>query len=72
MVRLAKTLGRWGGGLVGFALVFLATYELVVLAFQIPEATISEMVWRTGDRYPVLKFLSGVLCGHFFWPRRAS
>lgn len=42
-------------------------YEALALGFG--WQLLSEGVWEISDRVSVFKFLAGVLCGHFFWPR---
>lgn len=50
------------------ALVLLLTYEGLTLGFG-DHATISETVWRITNATPLVPFLSGVLMGHFFFPK---
>jgi hypothetical protein len=56
---------RWG-----FRLLVLAAfaYEGVALWTAAPGDTISEIVWEASRR-PLVPFLAGLLCGHFFWSR---
>jgi hypothetical protein len=51
-------------GLVGALLL----YEGVALWTVAPGDTISEIVWEASRR-PLVPFLAGLLCGHFFWSR---
>lgn len=44
-------------------------YEFIALANARPGDTISEIVWTISAKRPLLPFLVGVLCGHFFWQR---
>lgn len=30
---------------------------------------LSDGVWTIDEIFPPFKFLFGILCGHFFWPR---
>lgn len=48
----------------------LLTYEGIALSNSIDGDTISEIVWTFAARYPIFNFLSGVLCGHFFWQKQ--
>ena len=50
----------------------LVVYELWALADRIEGNTISEIVWTTTTKRPILPFTLGVLMGHFFWQRVAS
>lgn len=57
-----------------FAALVLALfgYEAAALSNQAEGDTISEVIWVLYERFPVLGFLFGVLCGHFFWQRRGK
>lgn len=46
--------------------VLLGLYEAYALVNRKPEDTLSEAVWRMSRR-PLVPFLAGLLCGHFFW-----
>jgi hypothetical protein len=50
----------------------LCVYELVTLANNREGDTISEIMWATTTRRPILPFAFGVLMGHFFWQRVES
>ena len=50
----------------------LLGYEGMALWTTTKGDTISEVVWRLSEQYPILPFLGGVLAGHFFWPRRST
>lgn len=46
----------------------LLAYEAWVLVTRQPRSTISEVFWDFA-RFPLVPFIVGVLCGHFFWQR---
>lgn len=50
----------------------LVVYEVLALANKHEGDTISEIVWDATTERPIVPFLAGVLCGHFFWTRRRS
>ena len=54
------------------AIVGLLIYEGYTLGNSIPGDTLSEAVWAASHAYPLLPFLAGVVCGHFFWQRRSN
>lgn len=47
-------------------------YEVFTLADKCEGNTISEIIWTTTAKRPILPFALGVLCGHFFWQRVVS
>lgn len=47
----------------------LLVWEFYALAC-LDGATISEAVWDWSRDYPLVPFLAGGLCGHFFWQRK--
>lgn len=49
------------------AIVLLLVYEGYTLANKKRNDTISDAVWRAAYRYPLVAFLAGLLCGHWFW-----
>lgn len=50
-------------------LVFLC-YEIYTLASKEKGDTLSEVVWEMTDTMaPITTFASGVVVGHWFWPR---
>jgi len=53
-----------------FALLVLGlfVYEAYALINSKSGDTISEIVWHLSQR-PLVPFLFGLLCGHFFWQR---
>ena len=44
-------------------------YELYAILSPSPGDTISEITWSMTTAAPIITFLFGVLCGHFFWSR---
>ena len=54
------------------AILGLLSYEGYTLLNAIPGDTLSEAVWAVSMDYPLLPFLAGILCGHFFWQRKQS
>jgi hypothetical protein len=51
------------------AVVVLLAYEGWTLINSTPGDTISESIWRIAASRPLVPFLVGFLCGHFFWQR---
>ena len=51
------------------AVALLLLYEGWTLINGTPNDTISESVWALAQRYSLVPFLVGLLCGHWFWPR---
>lgn len=47
----------------------LLVYEWIALRNECEGDTVSEIVWSTTTRRPIVPFAAGVLCGHFFWQR---
>lgn len=47
----------------------LLAYEVYALADECDGDTISEIMWATTAKRPILPFAMGVLMGHFFWQR---
>lgn len=47
----------------------LFIYEGIALFTAQRGDTISEIVWAASE-HSIVTFLAGLLCGHFFWPRR--
>lgn len=50
----------------------LIVYEVVSLANQHEGDTISEVMWEATTTRPLVPFVAGLLCGHFFWQRSAA
>jgi hypothetical protein len=50
----------------------LVLYEVAALVDEREGDTISEIMWETTARRPILPFALGVLMGHFFWQRGDS
>lgn len=46
----------------------LIVYEITALCNQRQGDTISELVWLASKR-PLVPFVMGLICGHFFWQR---
>lgn len=55
-------------GLVGAML----AYEVYALRTECEGDTISEIIWATTTKRPLLPFAFGLLMGHFFWQRAES
>jgi len=55
-----------------FGVLCVAMLGYEAYAIYTPETgdTISEMVWSVAS-YPFIPFVSGFLCGHFFWQKRS-
>ena len=51
------------------AIAALLAYEAWTLINATPNDTISESVWRVIQTRPLVPFLAGLLCGHFFWSK---
>lgn len=49
------------------AIVALIAYDFYALAAGGTSASISHLVKVWGHKYPIIPFVVGVLCGHFFW-----
>lgn len=58
-----------GAAILVGVLAVLLIYEGYALWTPTSGDTISELVWTTTVRYPIIAFLAGLLCGHFFWQR---
>jgi hypothetical protein len=52
------------------AVVTLLGWEGYTLMNNVPGDTLSEAVWNVAGDYPLMPFLAGLLCGHFFWQRK--
>lgn len=51
------------------AIAGLLVYEVYTLVNKTPGDTLSEAVWSVAE-HPLVPFLAGFVCGHFFWQRR--
>jgi uncharacterized membrane protein YdjX (TVP38/TMEM64 family) len=51
-------------------LVLLLVWEGWVLVNAEQGDTISSVIATAAERWPVIPFLAGLLCGHFFWPMK--
>lgn len=60
---------RIAEGLILAVIVVLLGWEAYALGNRTSGDTISEIVWQATRRWPIIAFLAGVLCGHFFWQR---
>ncbi len=73
---VAFVLGLKGTALARLVLVVataaLLIYEVWSLLNATPGDTLSQGVWSFVDAFPVLLFVAGFLCGHWFWPRRIT
>ena len=49
------------------AIVGLLIYEGYTIANKKQGDTLSESVWRIAYRRPLIPFLAGMVCGHWFW-----
>lgn len=61
---MGKTRAAWLIAIVG-----LLGFEGYTLLNSVPGDTLSEAVWLVSRDYPLVPFLAGLLCGHFFWNR---
>ena len=52
-----------------FCLLAFETYSLFNLTAG---DTLSEAVWVVVDDRPLIPFLAGLLCGHFFWQKKGK
>jgi hypothetical protein len=59
-----RTGAAWAVAIVG-----LLGWEAFVLSNGIPGDTLSETVWNASYATPLVPFLAGVLCGHFWFPK---
>jgi hypothetical protein len=53
------------------AICALLIYEGYTLINKTPGDTLSEAVWKVSS-HPLVPFLAGFLCGHFFWQSRGQ
>jgi hypothetical protein len=52
--------------LVLVAIVLLIVYEIWSIKSVQTGDTLSEMMWKLSER-PLIPFMFGMLCGHYFW-----
>jgi hypothetical protein len=45
----------------------LACYDIVVAVSLGPSATLSAVLYKLSQRYPVIPFVIGFVLGHIFW-----
>lgn len=62
-MRLARSV--WGG-LLAAGLAF----EVYTLFNRRHGDTLSEVVWSLTDQTPLIPLVIGIICGHWFWPRK--
>ena len=58
------------GRILALAIALLLGVEALTFVDSAQENTISEVVWRSVVGRPIIPFLVGLLCGHFFWQRK--
>ena len=58
------------GRIVAAVVVILIAVEALTFLDSAPSNTISEVIWRSMTGRPIVPFLGGLLCGHFFWQRQ--
>jgi hypothetical protein len=51
------------------AIVLLGGWDIYVASNNVPGDTISEVILAASLNRPVIPFVSGVVCGHLFWPQ---
>ena len=44
-------------------------FEVYTLTNKKRGDTLSEVVWQASDATPLVPFIVGIICGHWFWPR---
>lgn len=54
----------------GISAIILGYAEYRALLDGRQDDTISEQVWKANEITPLVPFLSGLVCGHFFWQRK--
>lgn len=47
-------------------------YEVYTLVSRRRGDTLSEQVWAATDYSPMTAFVSGIIAGHWFWPRHVA
>lgn len=45
-------------------------WDSVCIVRQVPQYTVSAMIFQWSTAWPIVPFLSGVIIGHLFWPQR--
>lgn len=49
-------------------IIFMLIYDIwAATVSKTPNDTLSEVVWKASLNRPIIPFLAGVVCGHFFW-----
>lgn len=51
-----------------FVLLFITSWDAIVIALQLPYATVSYSVYYWSQQYPLLYLLYGVVIGHLIVP----
>lgn len=51
------------------AILILGAWDIYAAANAIDGDTISEIILEAALRSPIIPFVSGVVCGHLFWPQ---
>jgi hypothetical protein len=52
--------------IIGLAIVTLVGYDLFAVLKWGIDSTISLVIWNSSQRWPIIPFSAGVLCGHLF------
>ena len=60
---------KTGWLIITLALIMLI-WELYVIIYAPELNTISEEIWAVNDRTVIVSFVTGLISGHFYWPRR--
>jgi hypothetical protein len=50
----------------------ITLFDVYQLAFKGYDSTISWVLYTSSQQWPIIPFALGVLCGHLFFPNRAS
>jgi hypothetical protein len=50
----------------------LIAWDIHLATNPVQGDTISEIILKLAYQHPVLPFIVGILCGHFFWPQRVE
>jgi hypothetical protein len=53
--------------IIALTVLVLGLYDIYAYVEGGGEATISVVIWENAKDWPMIPFLAGVLCGHFFW-----
>ena len=55
------------GMVIAITVAIWVIYDIVAYSEWGNEGTISVKVWTISQEYPIVPFLFGIVCGHFFW-----